>query len=100
MKKIGDKKKANKLAKVLSWLVVLAILICAMPCVAAALNEAGDDTKIVDREKRLALAESRSTAHLKNNIVIYGSINGSQGNGARVVTMNILVCIPTTQEEL
>jgi hypothetical protein len=69
MKKIGDKKKANKLAKVLSWLVVLAILICAMPCVAAALNEAGDDTKIVDREKRLALAESRSTAHLKNNVL-------------------------------
>lgn len=69
MKQIGNTEKANKRAKVLSCLVVLAILICAMPCVAAALNEAGDDIKIEDREKRLALAESRSTAHLKNNVL-------------------------------
>ena len=57
--------------KVLSCLVIGMILMSAMPYVVAAMNETGtgEYIKILDKERRLAMAESTSTAHLKNNLL-------------------------------
>ena len=57
--------------KLLSCLVIGVLLMSAMPYVVAAMNETGteDYIKILDKERRLTVAESTSTAHLKNNLL-------------------------------
>ena len=57
--------------KVLSCLVVFGILMSVVPCMCVAMNdtETGDNIKKLDKERRLAVAESTSTAHLKNNLL-------------------------------
>ena len=61
----------KKRTRVLSCLVLIGILMGAMSGAVAAMNESGPEhpLKMVDKEGRLAMAQSTSTAHLKNNVL-------------------------------
>ncbi|NQE04683.1 hypothetical protein C5S32_02320 [ANME-1 cluster archaeon GoMg1] len=68
---MGKMGKKMIMRKLLSCLVIGVLLMSAMLCVVAAMNETGteDYIKILDKERRLTVAESTSTAHLKNNLL-------------------------------
>ncbi|RLE46093.1 hypothetical protein DRJ25_04695, partial [Candidatus Woesearchaeota archaeon] len=58
-------------AKMLNYLIIVGVLMSVVPCAVAAMDGTGtgDYTKILDKERRLAIAEATSTAHLKNDVL-------------------------------
>ena len=57
--------------KILNYLIIVGVLMSAVPCAVAAMNEIGteDHIKVLDKERRLAIVEATSTAHLKNDVL-------------------------------